>query len=512
MKVTSLPLSGRRERITQWLLFVILVVAYAYIFPRWADWSQNSRLNLTLAIVDDGSLAIDRFGDNTGDYALFEGRRYSDKAPGPSFLAVPVYAAVRPLLQSAPVQALFARLSQSSALGPTLNAAGTGLLTDKVYYFVVLYLCTLAVSVIPSAVLGVLLYRFLRYLDVSAAWGAAVVLIYGLATSAFPYSGAFFSHQLTAFLLFGAFVLGYEMKHGWRSPRWVFTAGLMLGWAVISEYPTALIAGAVFVYLVLALPDKRWLGGLVLAGLPPGLLLMAYNWAIFRTPLPVGYRYSALYTDIHSQGLISLTYPHADALWGITFGAMRGLFYVSPVLLLAAAGFWAWWHRRQVRAEWAVCAWATVSFFLFNGSSVMWQGGFSIGPRYLVPMLPFFAVGLGAFAWRWGDRWWGRGLVLSLGLWSLFVVWSQTLGGQNYPDWTPEPLFNYSWPRLLANDVARNLGMLLNLRGWASLLPLAGLLLGLALLLARHLRSTDSGQLGAIVPTARRLGHETVEA
>lgn len=493
-------------------MFVILLVAFAYIFPRWADWSQNSRLNLTLAIVDDGSLAIDRFGDNTGDYALFEGRRYSDKAPGPSFLAVPVYAAARPFLQSAVIQSLFERLAHSSAFGVTLDSEGSGLRTDKIYYFTVLYLCTLAVSAIPSAWLGVMIYRFLRYLGVGTAWVAVIVLIYGLATNAFPYSGAFFSHQLTAFLLFGAFLLGYEMKQGWRPPQWTLVAGLMLAWSVISEYPTALIAGAVFVYIVMTLPDKRWGLGLTLAGLPPALLLMAYNWAIFRTPLPVGYKYSALYTDIHSQGLISLTYPHFEALWGITFGSMRGLFYISPVLLLAAIGFWYWWRQRRFRAEWMVCLWATGSFFLFNGSSVMWQGGFSVGPRYLVPMLPFFIMGLGAYVRQWGVARWVRGLVLVLGAWSLLVVWAQTLGGQNYPDWSLEPLFDYSLPRLMANDIARNLGMIINLRGWSSLLPLFGLLTLLLLVLVYHLRSDSPGQSDAPLTTARRPGNEMAEA
>ncbi len=510
----SLPKTAgrnRRETFVQGLLFAILLAAYAYIFPRWADWSQNSRLNLTLAIVDDGSLRIDRFGDNTGDYALFEGHRYSDKAPGPSFLAVPVYAAARPILQSAVVQGIFQRLANSSALGPTLAAEGTGLLTEKIYYFVVLYLCTLAISAVPAALLGVMFYRFLRRLGVSVAWSAVIVLIYGLATSAFPYSGAFFSHQLTASLLFGAFLLAFEIKNGWRSPRWSLVVGLMLAWSVISEYPTALIAGAVFLYAVWALADKRWVAALTLAGLPPGLLLMAYDWAIFRTPWPVGYEYSALYQDVHSQGLISLTYPHFDALWGITFGAMRGLFYVSPVLLLAAAGFWLWWRQRQYRAEWLVCLWATLSFILYNGSSVMWQGGFSIGPRYLVPMLPFLSMGLQAYARQWGARRWARGLILGLGLWSLFVVWALTLGGQNYPDWSLVPLFEYTLPRLIANDIARNLGMVLNLRGWASLLPLLALLTLLGVVLANHLRSDNAGRWDAALAMARRPDNEMAE-
>jgi len=478
-----------RERRTEITLFFLLFVCYVYTLPRWADWSQNSRLDLTLAIVDKGTLSIDDYYHNTGDYALFEGRHYLDKAPGPSFLAVPVYAAIRPILQTPFAQRLLERAANSPAFANTLYESGTGLLTDKIYNAAVLYIVTIVIVSTPAAVLGVWLYRFLVDLGVGKAWSAVTVLIYGLATNAFPYSGNFFSHQIVAFLLFGAFFLGFQIRRGTLAPRWAVAAGLMLGYSLISEYPTFLIAGAVFLYIAFTLPQRRWLGAMILAGLLPGLLLMAYNWTIFHTPLPVGYKYSELYTEQHNVGLISLTYPHAEALWGITFSPFRGLFYVSPVLLLAVLGFWSWWRLGKFRAEWTVCLWATVSFFLFNSSSVMWQGGFSIGPRYLVPMLPFLAMGLGAFAIRWGRLAWARSLTAILTVWSLGAVWAESLGSQNLPDWTPNPLINYSLPHLAAGNIARNLGMMLGLHGWASLVPLAGFLFVMLLVMAIQIRA-----------------------
>jgi hypothetical protein len=486
------------------MLFLTLSVCYVYFLPRWADWSQNSRLDLTLAIVDRGTLSIDDYYQNTGDYALFEGRYYLDKAPGPSFLAVPVYALVRPILRSAPAQRLLERMAHQEAFAATLREGGTGLLTEKIYFAVVLYIVTIVVIALPSAALGVMLFRMLNQFGAGAGWSALIVLIYGLATNAFPYAGHFFSHQLAAFLLFGAFFLGFQMRRG-VSPRWTAAAGFMLGYTLISEYPTALIAGAVAVYIALTLRARRWLVVFALAGLPPLILLAAYNWVIFHTPLPVGYEYSALYTEQHGTGFLSLTYPHVSALWGITFGSYRGLFYVSPVLLLAAAGFWAWWRLKTLRAEWAVCLWAVMSFILFNGSSVMWQGGYSIGPRYLVPMLPFMTMGLGAFAAAWGRTPWARALTAILGVWSVAVVWAETIGGQNFPDWTVEPLFKYSLPHLLASNIARNLGMVLGLRGWLSLLPLAGFLALMAAALIRRFRAQASvpltGMAGAPLET-----------
>ncbi len=457
------------------ILFLTLLIAYSYFLPRWAEWSQNSRINLTRAIVEQGTLKIDDYYENTGDYALFEGHHYSDKAPGPALLAVPIYAIIRPVLLSDPVQQIMQRAANNEAFSNTLDDQGTGLKTDKIYSAAILYAVTFCISVVPSAVLGVLLFYFLLDLGTSVGWSTTIVLIYGLATNAFTYAGALYSHQFVAFLLFGAFYITFKIKRKQLSPLWALLAGFALGYALISEYPSFLIAAALFIYMLWVLYQRyardswRWIGLFIASGIPPGLLLIAYDMAIFGTPLPVGYEYSELYTDIHHTGFLSLTGPRFDALWGITFSSYRGLFFIAPVLLLALVGLWLWWRSGQQRAEWLVCTWATASFLLFNGSSIMWEGGFGVGPRYVVPMLPFLAAGMGSFAIRWGKL---RGVRLLTGLltaWSLFAVWTETLGGQGYPPWDPNPLFDYSLPFILRDDVARNLGMFLGLHGRASI-------------------------------------------
>jgi len=93
---------------------------------------------------------------------------------------------------------------------------------------------------------------------------------------------------------------------------------------------------------------------------------------------------------------------------------------------------------------------------------------------------------------RWGGRIWGRALVLGLAAISILLVWAETIAGQSFPDLTPNPLLELSLPRLLAGDIARNLGMLLRLHGPASLLPLAVVVLVLGLLIAAGLRHSSA--------------------
>jgi hypothetical protein len=213
-------------------------------------------------------------------------------------------------------------------------------------------------------------------------------------------------------------------------------------------------------------------------GIPPLAVAGAYNFAIFGTPLPVSYEYSALWQDVHRIGFLSLTLPQADALWGITFGAYRGLFLLSPFLLLAFPGLYFFWREKNYRAEFWVVAWAIASFFLFNGSSAMWSGGFAVGPRYLVPALPFLAFPIAFFLSAMKSRG-ARILFWMLALVSVALVWIETIGGQSFPQYDPIPLIQYSLPRIAAGDIARNFGMILGLRGIPSLIPLALFLIAL---------------------------------
>jgi hypothetical protein len=56
-------------------------------------------------------------------------------------------------------------------------------------------------------------------------------------------------------------------------------------------------------------------------------------------------------------------------------------------------------------------------------------------------------------------------------------VWAEAIAGQSFPDYTANPLFDLSLPQLLSGNIARNVGMILGLRGWLSLLPLVGVAL-----------------------------------
>jgi hypothetical protein len=464
------------------LIFLTLLVAYVYVLPRWADWSQNSRLNLVRALVEQGTTSIDAYVANTGDYALYNGRTYTDKPPGLSFVALPFYAMALPVIDHPLVQPLLSKVAGSGSMGDTLNAAGTGLNTDKIRHFVAQALLTTLTVAIPAAALGALIFLVLGWLGFARPLRLLATLGYGLATPAAAYAGNFYSHQFVAALLFGAFALMLAAKPqpgaapGARASMGAVRAllfGLLCSYALISEYPPAIIIAAFGLWSLMRLKPAE-LGFAAIGGLPPLALMAFYNLSAFGTVWPVGYSHSALWQDQHHTGFMSITYPHLDAIWGLTFGTFRGLFVRAPWLLLAIPGFIVWWRRGSYRGLWGVCLFAVVSLLLFYSSSIMWWGGFGIGPRYLVPMLPFLVI---PAAYALQALWisvGGRALALGLVAASALLTWLETLAGQSFPtDATRSPWVDLVLPAWQQGNIARNLGTALGLDGAWSMLPLA---------------------------------------
>jgi hypothetical protein len=502
MKILSL--SSSSDQLTAFGLFVFLVITYAYVFPRWADPNQDSRLKMIVAVVDDGTFQIDQYLGTTVDYAKVNGHYYSDKAPGVAFVGISVYAA----LQSLPIlDALTDRLENSSAFQSTLRSDGSGVNAQKVRFAVAQVVIAFVVGVLPTALMGALMYLWLARVTSSATIRLLVVFGYGLLTPAYAYANSMYGHQLSAALLFGAFYLVSTAKTplGWPA---LLGVGVLLSYAVVTEYPVAVLMGLLYLYTAYRLHRLGQRRGMMWVTLSAAVIAagwMSYNTYIFGGPLNLGYSYSELWLDKHRTGFMSLTLPTLEAVWGITFSPFRGLFLLAPWLLLSLPGFWLWWRSGEQRAEFWVVLAGVAGIFFFNASSGMWWGGFAVGPRYLLPMLPFFVLGA-AFAFRaWGDRPAFRLLVGLAFAWSLAATWGLTLAEQAFPpDTLFNPLVEYALPNWQAGNIARNAGTLLGLRGPWGLLPLAALwAAAAALLFWRGRAPTPAPAQPSLQPTNR---------
>jgi hypothetical protein len=453
-------------------LFALVFVAYAYFYQA-GGWNQNSRFDLTRAIVERHTVAIDAYQENTGDKAERAGHWYCDKAPGLSFLAVPPYALVQ-------------------ALRPGAVVFGS-------------YVATVAAVALPSALAVLALFSSARRWGASARGSAVVALAYALGTLAWPYSTLLHGHQLAAACGFAAFTLIAAA----RAP---FLAGALLGASVAADYTAGLIVLAVLAYAAARLRWPR--AALVIAGgLPPALALAAYHTVAFGHPLALPYDY-VLQEHRHTGWFMGIAAPQPSVLRALLVGEYRGLFYSSPWLLAAVPGL-VLLYRGGRRAEALTCGAVFGSYLLLNAGLVDWHGGWAVGPRYLVPALPFLASGAIGFARSWpkarGPR---RGLAALAGLAitvSIAMMAIATAVRPEVPLTVQRPYPEYLWPLLARGRVARsnhaidseggigeraawNLGHQMGLDGLATLAPLALWFAGTGLWLARN--TVDDGRSG----------------
>jgi hypothetical protein len=359
------------------LLLLTLVAAVA-LLPVYGPGDQDlSRFCLTQALVH-GHLSNDRCLTPSFDKALYGGHLYSDKAPGLSLFAVPAVEGV----QLRPVEQID---------GPDARLWGVRVLTSGIALL-------LGAFLVGRVVEGLVPGR-----------GAAALVAYALGTIVAPLAATGFAHVAAATLGFAAFVLA------WR--RRPLLAGLVGGAALLVEYQTAAILAALGAYVVLL--GLRAAAAYV-AGLIPGVaLLLTYNALAFGSPWHFSYRYVAL--EQQSTGFFGIGLPRLHATWEV-FGGSSGLVLVSPVLLAAAYGLWLLARTRPVEA--AVCAAVTVFFLLLACGYYVPYGGTELGPRFVVPALPFLALGLGSAFARIPRLTAALAILSVLAVFGLTLIWS----------------------------------------------------------------------------------------
>ena len=389
----------RSDRNVALSIFATLFVAYGYFFGG-SGFNQNASFDLTRSLVERRALDIDPYASNTADVSFANGHVYSNKAPGLSFLAAIPYAVI---------YAVAGRPVGSLALTRDL------------------YLSTVAVCATSGAGIGVLLFLLLRRRGFAAPASATAALIAGLGTPLFAYSTMLFAHVPSAFFVVAALYL-IEIDR----PT---LAGASLGLAGLTNY-LCLPLAVFFLILPLFQGERRFADSLrvIVGGLPFAILLAAYQalafGSMFRTSIattnPAFLERGAFMGVFHGI--------RTDALFGITFSPFRGLFYIAPVVMMAIPGLLLMLRRSGERVTAALIALSTVTLLVINASFNGWHGGYTIGPRYLLPAVPLLML---AAAYG-GTRL--RLLFALLTTVSLFFNFAAAAGDPQRPDVLHDPL------------------------------------------------------------------------
>ena len=364
------------------LLAVVLVAA------SWALWQIPSGANqtahlATVVSLSEGSSNIDAHRNWTGDTAFVDGHTYAAKAPGLALWTTPYYVVLEHLgLTPEPPAADVPFPQAQQAMPQTL-----------------LWEMALWGSVLPGLVLLLLVRATVDRIVPGFGTRSAVVL--GTAGILAVMATMYFAHTLSACLGFAAFACLFLRR---SSVGAALGAGVLAGLAVTVELPLALAAVALGGYAL-------WRSGSaacatysagVLAGLLP---LLAFDAWAFGSPFTLAYAHAVVVPGVsghdvmgqNTSGFFGVGLPSWSGALDLLFSSY-GLLVLAPVWAIAAYGLLLLFHT-SFRPEAALVGAVGAAFLLYNSGYKDLYGAMTAGPRFLAPVLPFFAIPLAA-AWR----------------------------------------------------------------------------------------------------------------
>jgi hypothetical protein len=364
------------------LAIVAAVMGYASVSQ---GGGVNQLAHFALAReLSHGTAVVDSYHWETKDLAWYHGHYYSTKAPGLALLTTGPYFV----------------LDRTGALRQLSRLTGAS--TQSIAIF----LLGLIGTVLPTAVLLLVLRRVAD--DLVPGYGTLAAVTAGLCTLLFPFATLLFDHALSTALGFCAFAL---LWHARGRLRRVAAAGAVAGLAVTSEYPLALVAAALGVYaLSEPEPDRIRRGAVYAGGIALGLVpLVLYNWLAFGSPFHLSYADAIVSRGVsghdvlgqNSAGFFGVSTPQRGVALQLLFGYI-GMLTITPIVIAGVAGLIPLW-RAGWRREAALVGALAAAYLVYNSGYDVPFGGGTPGPRFLIPVLPFLALGVAAAyrAWPW---------------------------------------------------------------------------------------------------------------
>ncbi|MCL2776622.1 MAG: hypothetical protein FWD73_01365 [Polyangiaceae bacterium] len=466
--------TGRHAAHAAKAFFLFVFAAFFTVFPYLRavnNPNEFGRVFTSIAIVEHHTFAIDQpvaLWGWVNDMAIVpsktDGTSHYFTVKGPAL----VYASV-------PAYFLFSKVV-APALGhhyPTAQSSQE----DKLWWLRnSTWALRIAIIQIPCFFFLLWFEKYLRDFTWDPLLRYAVVAACGLGTNFLAYTHMFASHSPYAASAFVAFALtererrqsyGEVAKRRWTIAMLV---GFFTSLCVSFEYQSLFVAIILSIYGIFTFWGKKQflafaLGGLI--NIPP---VMYFQWKAFGTPLTPGHQMlqTAQFAAIHKHGLWGIMWPQWNAIKELAIDPGSGFFGMSPfmwlgllaipLLLLSPGGKGDGLRRSEMRVATAVWALACAALVGVNAGFIEWRGGWTIGPRYLVPAAPFFAFGAACALERFSGasvarRAIARGTAGGLALASVLAIGTVGIFVDTLPEETARPFAQFVIPLAFAGFV-----------------------------------------------------------
>jgi hypothetical protein len=396
---------------------------------RFGRFVDTGRIHADWGYVNDKALVCD---DPRARPPACAGRLFAAKAPASSLIGAVPLAALR----------LFGPLKKTPAV------------------FVLRWVCV----ILPSVIFWLALRRWMLDSGVPEPGALACTLAGALGSLSLTYGQMFAGHQMAALALGAAFLCAFWPEAGEDGgrrfrPAW---CGFFSALAVALEYPSA--PAALLLLVAAWLRHRRGAARLVLGALPWALVLAQFHWSGFGAPWSTPYSHlenPGFVRDI-APGLMGISLPSGERVYGSLFAPSLGLLFWAPWTALALLA--PRWLRRFELVPFAV----VVYYLVFQITHALWRSGWTVGPRYITPIVPFAAISVALLI-----RQVPRLLPVAEGMGAAGIAATGIASAvcQGFPLEVVNPLREVVWPLLAHGYVPRNPLQLLGVSGLWSALP-----------------------------------------
>jgi hypothetical protein len=362
-----------------------------------SSYLKEYRINLANIHPDK---IIDRIrfqNSNTTTIFLDEihlGYIYSDKAPGLSLLAVPIYW-----------------------LGDIISVYLFGIdpsnhfMIDDIVKFLII------ISVLAfGAFTAIKFYDLLRIFNISHRFANLSTLIFAFGSIYYVYIGTFFSHSIAASLL----ILAIYYSSRFRLKKEVTSlllSSVFSGFLVVCDYILLFLLPFLVCYAFIPIPWKRpksldsikqsWKYNsrqfltylkyyipiftiYILPIILCGLLVTFYNFASFGNPFKSPYAYSWYFWD--DQHFAESMFSGLEVL---LLSQHHGLINFMPIVLVSVIGFIPMYKKAPALAS--LCLSLSILIILLYSKYFLPTGGLNYGPRQIVSIVPLLVIPFGFF-------------------------------------------------------------------------------------------------------------------
>jgi hypothetical protein len=414
-------------RLLPWLaLFGLCAALFTCTAPGRIGYPDDEIVfQTTQSLVERGSFEVEGIAKRTGERedrptGSFgwapgrDGRRYGFFGQALSLVAVPGYLLAAATVDAVPERWRYAIRSDLFSFHARSHEAD--------WLRLVVSLTNCWITPLGAVLLGL----WLRVLGHGRRASVVTALIYALGTTAWPYAGTFLSEPLSVVVLLGA---ALEISRWHCEParvRHLWIAATLAGLSVHVHLLNLLALPCLAFYAIGPSLPAQWrsadawrrtlaeLAGRrrvwIVAGLLCGLglaLLGLSQWWRFGSPFETG-RYDHYGRWVWPwRGIVTMLVAPG-----------RSLLIYSPPLLLGLVAWPALRRRDPTTASFVLALALTRLVFVACRSD--WHGGWAIGPRYLIPTIPFLLVPLAGWLDRWTSHAWPK-RALAAGLLGLSV-------------------------------------------------------------------------------------------